>query len=67
MPADVDQILKRFLAALKEEQSKHAINSLMRPPNKTEFGFGHVCGIHVGLVRAEQLFAEVIGEDEDGT
>ena len=67
MPADVDQILKRFLFALKEEQSKHAINSLTRPPDKTEFGFGHACGIHVGLIRAEQLFAEVIGEEEDGT
>lgn len=67
MPADVDIVLKRFLAALKEEQSKHAINSLTRPPDKTEFGFGHACGIHVGLIRAEQLFAEVIGEDEDRT
>jgi hypothetical protein len=65
MPADT--ILKRFLVALKEEQSKHAINSLTRPPDKSEFGFGHVCGIHVGLIRAEQLFEEVIGEEEDGT
>jgi limonene-1,2-epoxide hydrolase len=67
MPADVDIVLRRFLAALKEEQSKHAFNSLSRPPNKTEFGFGHVCGIHAGLIRAEQLFEEVIGEEEDRT
>jgi hypothetical protein len=67
MRGDVDIVLKRFLAALKEEQGKHAINSLTRPPDKTEFGFGHACGIHVGLIRAEQLFEEVIGEEEDGT
>ncbi len=65
MPAEI--VLKQFLKALKEEQSKHAIDSLTRPPDKSEFGFGHVCGIHVGLIRAEQLFEEVIGEVEDET
>lgn len=67
MPADIDAVLKRFLTALKEEQAKHAHYSLTRPPDKSEFGFGHACGLHAGLIRAEQLFEEVIGEERDRT
>ena len=67
MPADSGVVLKRFLDALREEQSRHALNSVTRPPNKTEFGFGHACGTYAGLYRAEQLFNEVIGEEEDRT
>ncbi len=67
MPAVEHMVLQQFLRALKEEQLKHAVAALTRPPDKSEFGFGHVCGLYAGLVRAEQLFEEVIGEAEDRT
>ncbi len=65
MPDDI--LLKKFLAALKEEQSQHAVASLVRPPDKSEFGFGHASGLYAGLIRAEQLFEEIIGEERDRT
>ncbi len=67
MPAVEHTVLQQFLKVLKEEQSKHAVASLIRPSDKSEFGFGQVCGLYAGLVRAEQLFEEVIGEAEDRT
>jgi hypothetical protein len=66
MPASSDIILKRFLASLKEEQLR-CIELLVTPNNPTEFGYGKASGILHGLRRAEQLFDEVIGEEEDRT
>lgn len=66
MPAEVDQILKRFLQRLKEEQTG-CIALLATPKDKTAFGYGQASGIFQGLHRAEQLFEEVIGEEDDRT
>lgn len=66
MPADVDQVLKKFLQRLKEEQTG-CIALLATPRDKTAFGYGQASGIFQGLYRAEQLFEEVIGEEDDRT
>jgi hypothetical protein len=66
MPADVDQVLKRFLQRLKEEQTG-CIALLATPKDKTAFGYGQASGLFHGLHRAEQLFEEVIGEEDDRT
>ena len=65
MPGE-NVILQKYLQRLKEEQAG-CIALLATPKNKTEFGYGEASGIYQGLRRAEQLFEEVVGEDEDGT
>ena len=65
MPADTSTE-KRFLSRLKEEQDG-CIDLLATPNNPTEFGYGRASGILYGLRRAEQLFEEVIGEEDDRT
>jgi len=67
MPASFDNVLKEFLGRIKRLKVEYAQGALLSPPEKTEFGFGQVCGVYEGLTRAEQLFKEVIGEDEDRT
>ncbi len=59
-----DVLLKKYLQRLKEEQAG-CIALLATPKAKTEFGYGEASGIYQGLCRAEQLFEEVVGEDED--
>lgn len=66
MPASLE-LSKKFLALIKGEKEKHAVLSVVRPPDKSEFGFGQACGIYSGLHRAEQLFKQAIGEEEDRT
>ena len=66
MPAADDIVLKRFLERLKEEQAG-CIALLATPKDKSAFGYGEASGILQGLRRAEQLFEEVIGEEEDRT
>ena len=66
MPADVDIVLKRFLESLKAEQ-EGCIDLLATPKDKTAFGYGHASGTYFGLRRAEQLFENAIGEEEDRT
>jgi len=65
MPAE-NVILKKYLQRLKEEQAG-CIALLGTPKKPTEFGYGEASGIYQGLCRAEQLFLEVVGEDEDET
>ena len=65
MPA-VNVILQKYLQRLKEEQAG-CIALLATPKDKSAFGYGEASGIYQGLCRAEQLFEEVVGEDEDGT
>lgn len=60
------QIEAIFIERLKEEQAK-CIQYLHTPKNPTEFGYGEACGVAQGLSRAEQLFLEVIGEEDDRT
>ena len=57
-------ILQKLMQRLKEEQAD-CIALLATPKDKSEFGYGEACGIYQGLCRAEQLFEEVVGEDED--
>lgn len=59
-------ILQKFLQRLKEEQAG-CIDLLATPNDKTAFGYGKASGIFNGLRRAEQLFEEVVGEEEDRT
>lgn len=55
-----------FLERLKREQAG-CLNLLARPKDKSEFGYGEASGLLQGLNRAEQLFTEVIGEEDDRT
>lgn len=64
MPADEQVILKKFLQVLKGEQAA-CIALLATPRDKTAFGYGQASGIYQGLHRAEQLFLQVVGEEED--
>ena len=61
-----DVILQKFLQGLKEEQAG-CIALLATPKDKSEFGYGEACGIYQGLRRAEQLFEDVVGEEDDRT
>jgi hypothetical protein len=61
-----DVLLKKYLQRLKEEQAG-CIALLATPKDKSAFGYGEASGTYHGLCRAEQLFEEVIGEDEDRT
>ena len=65
MPAE-DVVLKKYLQRLKEEQVG-CIALLRTPRDKSAFGYGQASGILEGLSRAEQLFMEVVGEEEDRT
>jgi hypothetical protein len=62
----VPQIEQIFIQRLKEEQTQ-CIDLLKTPKDKSAFGYGEASGILQGLSRAEQLFEEVIGEEDDGT
>ena len=59
-------ILQKLLQRLKEEQAG-CIALLATPNDKTAFGYGKASGHYNGLCRAEQLFEEVVGEEDDGT
>jgi len=66
MPAADDTILKKFLTAVKQEQAG-CLALLATPKDKSAFGYGEACGLLQGLNRAERLFEEVVGEEEDRT
>lgn len=66
MPAAEDTILKKFLTAVKQEKAG-CLALLATPKDKSAFGYGEACGLLQGLDRAERLFEEVIGEEEDET
>jgi hypothetical protein len=57
-------ILQKYLQRLKEEQTQ-CISLLATPKEKSAFGYGEASGTYQGLCRAEQLFEEVVGEEED--
>lgn len=63
----LNQFEARFLDRLKSKQIEYATETLRVPKNRTEFGFGEASGVYQGLLLAEQLFEEVIGEDRDRT
>ena len=58
---------QRFLNRILEYKNRFANEAIVNPKDKTEFGFGEICGTQRGLILAEQLFLNVIGEDDDGT
>lgn len=64
MPAET-VILQKLLQRLKEEQAA-CISLLATPKDKSAFGYGEASGTYQGLCRAERLFEEVVGEEEDG-
>ena len=59
-----DTVLRKFLQRLKEEQAG-CIALLATPKDKSAFGYGEASGTYHGLCRAEQLFEEVVGEEDD--
>lgn len=59
-------ILQKYLQRLKEEQAG-CIALLATPKDKSAFGYGEASGTYHGLCRAEQLFEEVVGEEDDRT
>jgi len=62
----VPQIEAIFIERLKRKQLE-CLHLLATPKDKTAFGYGEASGILQGLYRAEQLFEEVIGEEDDRT
>lgn len=58
-------IEKIFLERLHKAKAEFAQAVLQHPKDKTEFGFGEASGKYKGLLLAEQLFNQVIGEEED--
>ena len=60
------EIEKSFIERIKKEQV-NCIALLRTPKDKSSFGYGEASGILQGLHRAEQLFLEVIGEEDDRT
>ncbi len=62
----MSQIEQRFLARIKEEQTR-CLSLLATPKDKSSFGYGEASGLLQGLSRAEQLFLEEVGEEDDGT
>ena len=59
-------ILQKLLQRLKEEQA-NCIALLATPKDKSAYGYGEASGTYQGLCRAERLFEEVVGEEEDRT
>ena len=59
-------ILQKLLQRLKEEQT-NCLALLATPKDKSAFGYGEASGLYNGLCRAERLFEEVVGEEEDRT
>ena len=59
-------ILQKYLQRLNEEQAA-CISLLATPKDKSAFGYGEASGTYHGLCRAEQLFEEVVGEEDDRT
>lgn len=59
-------ILQKYLQRLKEEQT-NCLDLLATPNDPTAFGYGKASGLYNGLRRAERLFEEVVGEEEDRT
>ena len=64
--ADI-RIIQLYLERLKSAKAEYAHNVLRSPPKETEYGFGQVCGVYEGFLRAEQLLEDVIGEEDDRT
>ena len=60
------QTEKIFLERIKKEQAG-CIDLLKTPKDKSEFGYGEASGLLQGLHRAEQLFLEVMDEEDDRT
>lgn len=60
------QTEKIFLERLKRKQAE-CISLLETPKDKSAFGYGEASGILQGLKRAEQLFLEVMDEEDDRT
>jgi len=56
---------KRFLQRLKDMQVEHSRDALQVPQDKSTFGYGKAHGFFLGLLHAEQMFEEVIGEEDD--
>ena len=55
-----------FIERLKREQMG-CLQLLETPKDKSEFGYGEACGTLAGLRRAEQLFTEMLEEEDDRT
>lgn len=58
-------IEKNYLKALKDLQAQYAHEVLQSPKIASEFGYGQVSGNYQGLLLAEQLFKETIGEENE--
>ncbi len=55
----------KYIQVLKEKQLTVADQSLRTPKEKTGFGYGQISGLYQGLLIAEQLFEELIGEESE--
>lgn len=57
--------LERYLGRLKELQTDYPTQAVRTPQGRDAFELGKICGVAEGLARAEQLLAEVLGEEKD--
>ena len=54
----------QILARLKDEQARYALQALKQPASKTEFEYGHRCGVVAGLDLAVATLLKMV-EDEN--
>lgn len=61
--------LEQYLEALKALETQTAAESLNpSPPDRTEWHYGFVCGVQMGLKKAEELLNKQLEEvEDDGT
>jgi hypothetical protein len=59
------RVLDRYLSGLWGIQADHALEALREPRERDAFEYGERCGVQAGLLRAEQLLAEVLKTEND--
>lgn len=55
-----------LLNRLKAKQAEYALQALKAPSAKTEFEYGHRCGVVAGLEQACDLLLTLLKDERDG-
>lgn len=59
------QAIERALDELIKAETRLSIEALSTPVDKTEFGFGHACGMFQGIRFARSALERVMNEDDE--
>lgn len=60
----VTSAIERAIDELKKHELDLAQTALARPPDKTEFGFGHVCGMFQGIQLSRSILEHCLNESD---